>query len=153
MTAKLDSVDKVRDALLQELDAAVGYVAPTSINGKQAHEWLTKVAERIVRADTIAAEVEGMRGGCAEPVGHLYISDTCMDIETKLDIDDARKLLGCGNHPLYTHPKKKPAPINIVRTGRCEYKKQAGGCPHHNLQCGYPKCDEYPPLPQPPEAG
>lgn len=33
-----------------------------------------------------------------------------------------------------------------IRTGRCEHKKQVGGCPLHNLHCGYPKCDEYPPL-------
>lgn len=26
-------------------------------------------------------------------------------------------------------------------TGHCEYKKQPGGCLHHNVHCGYPTCD------------
>jgi hypothetical protein len=32
-------------------------------------------------------------------------------------------------------------------TGHCLYKKQPGGCHLHNLQCGYPACDEEPPIP------
>lgn len=45
-------------SLLKDLDAAVGYVAPSSINGKQAREWLTKVADRITRAESL------LGGGC-----------------------------------------------------------------------------------------
>lgn len=29
-------------------------------------------------------------------------------------------------------------------TGHCEAKKQKGGCPHHNVHCGYPNCDRRP---------
>lgn len=29
-------------------------------------------------------------------------------------------------------------------TGHCEAKKQKGGCPHHNVHCGYPDCDRRP---------
>ncbi|UZW62716.1 hypothetical protein [Lysobacter enzymogenes] len=30
------------------------------------------------------------------------------------------------------------------RTGACKQMRQPGGCPLHNLHCGYPKCDEFP---------
>lgn len=33
--------------------------------------------------------------------------------------------------------------VKKPRTGRCEEKRKPGGCQLHNLQCGYPKCDEY----------
>lgn len=29
-------------------------------------------------------------------------------------------------------------------TGHCENHKKPGGCPLHNLQCGYPQCDRQP---------
>jgi hypothetical protein len=28
--------------------------------------------------------------------------------------------------------------------GHCDNKKMKGGCPMHNLQCGYPQCDRRP---------
>ena len=34
------------------------------------------------------------------------------------------------------------------RMGYCKAHQQPGGCPHHNLQCGYPKCDEWPKEPE-----
>ena len=30
----------------------------------------------------------------------------------------------------------------VVTTGHCEARKKPGGCPHHNLHCGWPKCDQ-----------
>jgi hypothetical protein len=33
-------------------------------------------------------------------------------------------------------------------TGHCHYKKQPGGCHLHNLECGYPACDQEPPVPE-----
>lgn len=36
---------------------------------------------------------------------------------------------------------KEPEPRTM---GRCDNHKRPGGCPLHNLQCGYPKCDEFP---------
>lgn len=33
-------------------------------------------------------------------------------------------------------------------TGHCTNKMQAGGCPLHNLQCGYPECDKRASTPQ-----
>lgn len=35
-------------------------------------------------------------------------------------------------------------------TGHCSAARQPGGCPHHNLQCGWPNCDRKPIEPQPP---
>lgn len=35
-------------------------------------------------------------------------------------------------------------PVAEFTTGHCEFKKQKGGCPHHNVHCGYPACDRRP---------
>lgn len=37
-------------------------------------------------------------------------------------------------------------------TGHCEYNKRPGGCPHHNLHCGWPNCDRRPIESTPPSA-
>lgn len=29
-----------------------------------------------------------------------------------------------------------------ITTGHCKHKNQPGGCQLHNLQCGYPRCDQ-----------
>lgn len=36
-----------------------------------------------------------------------------------------------------------PVPPQLT-TGHCANRKKPGGCPLHNLFCGYPKCDEGP---------
>lgn len=38
-------------------------------------------------------------------------------------------------------------------TGHCENHKKPGGCPMHNLQCGYPDCDRRPATAQPEARG
>lgn len=40
--------------------------------------------------------------------------------------------------PKYPEPAAEPV------WGLCPHKKKTGGCPFHNLQCGYPKCDTTP---------
>lgn len=40
--------------------------------------------------------------------------------------------------------EEAPALIPAFTTGHCDMHKQAGGCPLHNLQCGWPKCDQRP---------
>jgi hypothetical protein len=39
--------------------------------------------------------------------------------------------------PAALTPNQKPT----FTTGHCPHKKAPGGCPLHNLQCGYPDCD------------
>ena len=62
-----------------------------------------------------------------------------------------------GAAPLKTWNRRaaltREAPTEAVgfTTGHCEYKKQPGGCPHHNLQCGYPSCDRRPATPPAPQ--
>jgi hypothetical protein len=34
--------------------------------------------------------------------------------------------------------------LPVLRVSHCKHKAQPGGCQLHNLQCGYPKCDEPP---------
>lgn len=38
----------------------------------------------------------------------------------------------------------QPQPQPTYTTGHCENHKKPGGCPMHNLQCGYPECDRKP---------
>jgi|GEM_PF-3156032 len=38
-------------------------------------------------------------------------------------------------------PKGGSADAPKYTTGHCENHKKPGGCPMHNLQCGYPQCD------------
>lgn len=35
-------------------------------------------------------------------------------------------------------------PIQPKAVDYCIYKQMPGGCPLHNLHCGYPKCNEPP---------
>lgn len=37
-----------------------------------------------------------------------------------------------------------PAPAPTKKVHHCAEKNKAGGCQLHNLQCGYPKCDQPP---------
>jgi hypothetical protein len=36
------------------------------------------------------------------------------------------------------------ASVSEYTTGHCSAARQPGGCPHHNLQCGWPECDRRP---------
>ena len=38
----------------------------------------------------------------------------------------------------------KPKIVIPIKTGFCKEKAKPGGCPLHNLFCGYPKCDQKP---------
>jgi hypothetical protein len=39
-------------------------------------------------------------------------------------------------------PRPQAEPVGAITRGHCENHKQPGGCPLHNLHCGWPKCDE-----------
>lgn len=41
----------------------------------------------------------------------------------------------------------QPAPAPAYTEGHCEWKAKKGGCPLHNLHCGYPACDRRPAAP------
>lgn len=45
------------------------------------------------------------------------------------------------NKMVQDSPKGGSTDAPKYTTGHCENHKKPGGCPLHNLQCGYPKCD------------
>jgi hypothetical protein len=61
--------------------------------------------------------------------------------------DDSSAVTFWGKRDLRVVLRKMLAELDkhyAPRMGRCENHKKPGGCPLHNLYCGYPKCDEYP---------
>lgn len=59
------------------------------------------------------------------------------------DHDRGRCTAGRFDNPRNILPKY-PEPAADPVWGLCPHKKKTGGCPFHNLQCGYPKCDTTP---------
>ncbi len=51
--------------------------------------------------------------------------------------------LAARHRELPPEPEPEPPPASAKRMGRCPEKRKHGGCPLHNLLCGYPKCDEW----------
>lgn len=97
-------------------------------------EALTEIAQRHAPQDS-------PKGG-SEAADHAnkalaHLSNALEDLESSPDqrpvplIREAMwhvRQMQAGNAPAYT-------------TGHCENHKKPGGCPLHNLQCGYPQCD------------
>ena len=90
-------------------------------------------------AETVIAIHAAMQQPEPEPVAwtdqdftNIYISEMVAK-EKKADV------------PLYTATPKRE-PLTDVKTN-CKEKRDNGGvCPHHNLQCGWPECNESDPL-------
>jgi hypothetical protein len=48
-----------------------------------------------------------------------------------------------GEYRVYTTPPAQPAPVQEPVAIHCKAKRENNGvCPNHNLQCGWPKCNE-----------
>ena len=50
----------------------------------------------------------------------------------------------CGGSGHVEDSPKGGSEARAYTTGHCENHKKPGGCPLHNLQCGYPQCDRQP---------
>ena len=73
-----------------------------------------------------------------EPVGYLYVTDPWGAPEYHFSVE---KKEGYFNEPVYKHPPKR----ELLTEGKthCKEKRDNGGvCPRHNLQCGWPECNE-----------